>query len=253
MKWLLPTNLFWVIGHILMVIVGIFLTVIALDSSYRDVWLGVGGSLIASGVAGEILYLYVSSSQETKDRLDLISKAGLLRIFSTRSVRIREEYHSRLRDAKEVDVLGFGLSSFREDYGDKFAELSLRTSFRILLLDPNFPSQRNSVATIRDREEGNNQDQIKNDVEAFENVVRRSKNLVKQKFQVKRLSALPSINVFRVDDEIFWGPYLVSQQSRNMPTLLVRKGGFLYDQIKAHFDCLWENDQFSKPMQDNEN
>lgn len=95
MKWLLPTNLFWVVGHILMVIVGIFLTIIALDSSYRDVWLGVGGSLIASGVAGEILYLYVSSSQDTKDRLDLIAKAGLLRIFPTRSVRIREEYHSR--------------------------------------------------------------------------------------------------------------------------------------------------------------
>src|SRR5271169_6097811 len=141
MKWLLlPTNLFWIIGHIVMLTVGIFLTVIAAQSAQKEILSGVGGSLIASGIAGEILFLYVASSQQTKDKLDLISVAGLERIFSTRSVSIRDEYHSRLRIAKEVDILGFGLASFREDYGNNFGELSLRTSFRILLLDPDFPS-----------------------------------------------------------------------------------------------------------------
>ena len=146
--------------------------------------------------------------------------------------------------------MGFGLSSFREDYGNKFHELASNTSFRILLLDPDFPSSENSLASIRDREEGNNQGDIKRDVEAFENVVRTSENLDRSKFQVKRLRALPSINVFRVDDEIFWGPYLIASQSRNMPTLLVRKGGFLYEGIKGHFEQLWTSDQFSRPIPD---
>lgn len=251
MKWaLLPTNMFWIVGHVVMLATGIFLTVIAGQSVHKDILLGVGGSLIAAGIAGEILFLYVASSQQTKDKLDLISIAGLQRIFPTRSVSIRDEYHSRLRNAKEVDILGFGLSSFREDYGNKFAELSLNTSFRILLLDPDFPSPANSVATIRDREEGNNDGDIKRDVDAFESAVRRSTSLVKAKFRVRRLTALPSINIFRVDDEIFWGPYLISDQSRNMPTLLVRRGGFLYDQIKSHFENLWTSDQFSKPISD---
>jgi hypothetical protein len=247
MKWiLLPTNIFWIIGHIIMLAAGIALTAIAGQSVHKDILLGVGGSLIAAGIAGEILFLYVASSQQTKDKLDLLSIAGLQRIFPTRSVSIRDEYHSRLRSAKEVDILGFGLSSFREDYGNQFAELSLKTSFRILLLDPEFPSPTDSVAAIRDREEGNNNGDIKRDVEAFESAARRAGPLAN--FLVRRLTALPSINIFRVDDEIFWGPYLIADQSRNMPTLLVRRGGFLYDQIKNHFEHLWANNQFSKPI-----
>jgi hypothetical protein len=248
MRWLVPTNIFWVIGHLFMLCVGIFLTIVAAQSNYREVLLGIGGSLIASGIAGEILFLYIAFSQDAKERLDLIRVAGLQRIFATRSISIRDEYHSRLRGAKEVDIIGFGLSSFREDYGNKFHELASHTAFRILLLDPDFPSPDSSFASIRDREEGNNQGDIKRDVEAFENIVRSSENLDRANFQVRRLRALPSINVFRVDDEIFWGPYLIANQSRNMPTLLVRKGGFLYDSIKGHFEQLWTNDKFSGPI-----
>ena len=206
MRWLAPNSIYWLVGHIFILGLGIFLTFIAAQSSYRDVLLGVGGSLIASGIAGEILFLYVILSQETKERLDLLTVAGLQRIFPTRSVSIRNEYHSRLQAAKEVDILGFGLSSFREDYGAKFEELSSRTRFRILLLDPNFPSTELSIASIRDREEGNNEGDIKRDVEAFEAVIRRATNLNQTNFQVRRLRALPSINVFRVDDDLFWGP-----------------------------------------------
>ena len=245
-----PTNIFWVVGHIVMFAIGVFLTMIADQSSHKDILLGAGGSLIAAGIAGEILFLYVASSQDTRDKLDLISKAGLSRIFTTRSVSIREEYHSRLRTAKEVDILGFGLSSFRQDYGNRFGELSLRTSFRILLLDPDFPSPAQSLADIRDREEGNVAGDIRRDVVSFEEAVQRAEGLVKENFQVKRLTALPSVNVFRVDDEIFWGPYLISDQSRNMPTLLVQRGGFLYDQIKNHFEQLWANAHYSKPTSD---
>jgi hypothetical protein len=70
-----------------MLAVGIFLTVIAAQSAHKEILLGIGGSLIASGIAGEILFLYVASSQQTKEKLDLISTAGLQRIFSSRSVR----------------------------------------------------------------------------------------------------------------------------------------------------------------------
>jgi hypothetical protein len=92
MKWaLLPTNIFWIVGHIVMLAVGIFFTVIAGQSVHKEVLLGIGGSLIAAGIAGEILFLYVASSQQTRDKLDLLSIAGLQRIFPTRSVSIRDE------------------------------------------------------------------------------------------------------------------------------------------------------------------
>jgi hypothetical protein len=54
MKWvLLPTNIFWIIGHIIMLAAGIALTAIAGQSAHKDILLGVGGSLIAAGIAGE--------------------------------------------------------------------------------------------------------------------------------------------------------------------------------------------------------
>jgi hypothetical protein len=247
MKWLAPNNIYWIAGHVFILALGIFLTIIAEQSNHRDILLGVGGSLVASGIAGEVLFLYIILSQETKDKLDLLTLTGLQRVFPTRSVSIRNEYHSRLHGAKEVDILGFGLSSFRQDYGGRFEELSSRTRFRILLLDPDFPTADASIASIRDQEEGNNQGDIRRDVEAFESIVRQAKNLNRENFQVKRLRALPSINVFRVDDDLFWGPYLIANQSRNMPTLLVRKGGFLYEEIKTHFEQLWASDQFTGP------
>lgn len=243
-----PTNIIWILGHVLILGFGLFLTSIAAHSAHADILLGTGGSLVATGIAGEVLFLYIAFSQDTKERLDLIAVAGLQKIFATRSVSIRDEYHSRLRGAKEVDILGFGLASFREDYGSKFEELSLHTSFRILLLDPDFPSPDTSIASLRDIEEGNNPGDIKRDVEAFEAVVRRCANLDRSRFQVKRLRALPSVNVFRVDDELFWGPYLIATQSRNMPTLLVRKGGHLYEEMKSHFEQLWTNEQFSQAI-----
>ena len=250
MKWLIPNNIYWIGGHLFILVIGIFLTVTAGQLGYREILLGIGGSLIASGIAGEILFLYIFLSQESKEKLDLLSVAGLRRVFATRSVSIRDEYHSRLRGAKEVDILGFGLSSFRQDYGDEFGKLSSHTHFRILLLDPDFPSTEFSIASIRDREEGNNEGDIKRDVEAFENAVRRTTNLNRANFQVRRLRALPSINIFRVDNDLFWGPYLMAYQSRNTPTLLVRKGGFLYDELKAHFDRLWTDRQLTRTIAD---
>src|SRR5882757_5740242 len=100
MRWLVPNNIYWIVGHIFILGLGIFLTFIAAQSSYRDILLGVGGSLIATGIAGEVLFLYIILSQETKEKLDLLAVAGLQKIFATRSVSIRNEYHSRLRGAK---------------------------------------------------------------------------------------------------------------------------------------------------------
>jgi len=70
MRWvLLPTNIFWIVGHIFMLAVGIFLTIIAGQSAHKDILLGVGGSLIAAGIAGEILFLYVASLHISRRRL----------------------------------------------------------------------------------------------------------------------------------------------------------------------------------------
>ena len=66
-----------------------------------------------------------------------------------------------------------------------------------------------------------------------------------ERFQVKAYRCIPTINYFRIDDEAFWGPYLVSGQSRNLPTFIVRRGGKLFDRLAQHFEDIWTNPQLS--------
>jgi hypothetical protein len=209
---------------------------------------GIGTGFIATGVAGEVLFLYVALSDATRSRLELFTQAGLLKIFRHPSVRMREEYDRRLAEAKELDVLGFGQSSFRQDYFNQFQQLSNRAAVRIVLIDPDFPTKHYSLADLRDAEEGNREGQIRSDVEEFLKVTKRTVGLNREQFKVRIFRAIPSISIFRIDDAIFWGPYFIGQQSRNTPTLLVQRGGFLFDQLRQHFDQIWTNDRYSSSI-----
>ena len=70
------------------------------------------------------------------------------------------------------------------------------------------------------------------------------------RFQVRLYKVLPSVNYFRVDDEAFWGPYLMLEPSRNTPTILIKRGGVLYDKLRNHFDAIWSDDSFSRTVPD---
>jgi hypothetical protein len=132
----------WVLSHIIMVLLGtIFL------GTWSRTWIGVGlaegigGSLIASGVAGVSLFLYVSFTDTLRAQIETISKAGLSTIYSGRSVQIRDAYHHRLTAARTIDLIGYGLSSFRQDYLEHFVDWSRRCACRksnpeILMMQP---------------------------------------------------------------------------------------------------------------------
>lgn len=250
MPWLAPTNLLWFFGHLLLLLLGSVL--LGSDNLFgfsKTITEGVGASLVAAGVTGEVLFLYVLVSESTRARLELFTEAGLLKIFPHRSVRMREEYDSRLKGAREVDILGFGQSSFREDYSNRFRELSSQAVFRILLIDPGFPSSENNFASLRDAEEGNYPGKIQNDVQEFIRMAKQVIELDKSRFKIRTCKAIPSISLFRIDDVIFWGPYFIKEQSRNSPTFLVRRGGSLFDRLKAHFDQIWSADEFSSAVE----
>jgi hypothetical protein len=227
-------------GHIIVTLIGFGLLQEGLQN-----WLGkglaegIGGSLIATGITGILLFLYIQSSDTVRQRLEVFTTAGLMNVFPHRSVRMRSEYEGRLARAKRIDLVGWGLSAFRQDFGSEFVKWSHQADVRILLIDPDFPTRRNSVADQRDREENRPPGETRDQVEEFEKLVAGLDGLDTRKFQVRRTRAVPSINVFRIDDEIFWGPYLIGQQSRNTPTLIVRRGGFLFTSLEQHFDELW--------------
>lgn len=200
-----------------------------------------------------MLFLYVRSTSSLEERLRVLSDAGVVNIFKHRSIRIKEQYDSRLRNARRIDLIGYGLKAFREDYAQDFSEWSQRADVRILMTDPDFPVPECSFANIRDTEEGRRVGEISECVRLFEREVDIQPNVNREHFQIRRMRTIPAINLLRIDDEIFLDPYLMGEQSRNTPTILVRRGGFMFQVLCRHFKSTWEHSARDDLFKSNEN
>jgi len=232
---------YWLV-HCLLIAVGIILMV-----GLGPAALSIGASVVATGVAGLVLYLYVRFHQDDIQKLERLRNFGFDDAFESRSVMIKHEYDRRLRAARRaIDIVGFGLKHLKEDYGSEFRGWASRAKVRILLIDPESPSTRNSYASQRSIEEQDARDSIQNSVRAFLDATQSLRADPNCDFQVRLFTCLPSINIFRVDNEMFWGPYLMGEQSRNAPTFLVQRGGVLFERILAHFERIWNDDALSK-------
>jgi hypothetical protein len=231
-----PKAVIYVVGHAALFIVGITLMLLGSWGA------AVGGSLAAAGIAGYFLFAYVLLADDVSRQLDAMRAAGLTHAFEGRSVLIKPEYDLRLsRATKCVDVIGFGLRTFRQDYGKDLKQWAKHAHIRLLLIDPTYPEEKSSIADARDIEENEARGTIRADVLQFlrDHIEVRDPNI-----EVRLYRCLPAINYFRVDDDIFWGPYLIGRQSRHMPTFIARRGGYLFDRLTEHFDRVW-TDQFS--------
>src|SRR5689334_16270790 len=223
-----------------------------LITSGRPILVGVGSSLIAAGITGWVVLVYVMLSQGISEQLRIIVDFGLTNAFSARSVHIRAEYDQRLDRAREsIDIVGFGLESLRQDYHDEFARWKGRANVRILLLDPMFPDPTYSYAAQRDKEEKDNIGNIKLSVERFlKDVTPLLGKSDSHSFEVRLYRCLPAVNICRIDNEMFWGPYLIGQPSRSNPTFIAVKGGILFDRLADHFQQIWTDPELSISVQE---
>jgi hypothetical protein len=225
------------LAHAVVIAIGVSLTLL-----HNTVSVAVGTSLIATGAAGAVIYLYIARTDRTRDALEMLNRFGLAQIYERRAAQIRAEYSARLdRAASQIDILGFGLKDFRRDYMNQFPVLAARATVRILLIDPTSPA-----CAWRDREENQREGTIRDEVQDFVAQFKaryetdRPANLT-----IKFYTCLPLVNIFRIDNEIFWGPYLVGQASGNTITLRVARG-ILFDQLTEHFEEIWKH--YSKPI-----
>lgn len=229
-----PQRATYLLVHLVLFIAGLY----AFETTKSVLWQGVGVALVAAGITGWVVFVYVMMSQSVSDRLAILQRLGMVAGFAYRGPAIREQYRTRIDAARrQIDVLGFGMSSLREDFETEFQSWKERAHIRILLLDPEFPTPEVSYAAQRDLEEQNPAQSVSREVRHF---IERARHLVDDRFQIRLYRCLPSVNVFRVDDELFWGPYLMGRTSRNSPTFILRSGGELFQVFANHFDEIWE-------------
>lgn len=239
-RWLTPTSWVYILAHI-----ALFLLGFALVRGVGVVSQGVGASLIAAALTGWVIFVYVRLSERRAEALEILDRFGFVAAFEARAARIKPEYDQRLAGANErIDIMGFGLKALWEDYHDQFPDWKRRVRVRILLMDPNSP-----CADQRDTEESEIPGSIRSSVRRF---LRETDGLRAETagypFEIRLYTCLPSVNIFRIDDEMFWGPYLIRAQSRNAPTFVVRHGGILYRRLLSHFEEIWNDDNLSRPV-----
>lgn len=237
--------------HAILALVGLVLMLFDWPNiKLATLMVAVGASLLAMGFGGTVLFLSRWMEQTESERLDTIRDSGLRWVFPARAAAIKDEYDRRLAGAATaIDILGFGLKALREDYRDEFAVWARRAKVRILILDPDFPNEDESIAELRDREEDSTRGTIRTDVGQFLAACDHLLNDPARRFRVRLYRCLPTINLFRIDREVFWGPYLIRDVSRNMPTLLMENGR-LTERLIEHFDHIWNSDDFSRDVPD---
>lgn len=224
--------------HLLIVVIGALATLAS--ASINVEWqkttvFALGTSITAAGLCGMVVWVYIANSEKGLDLLRVLDASGLQWIYPSRAAQIRSEYAVRLETAKkQIDILGFGLKDFKRDYMVDLGDLSKRANIRILVLDPASP-----YTAQRDKEEVQGAGVIKGEIEEFISGFKQRYDGNRDELQLRVYASLPEVNIFRIDDEIFWGPYLVGRASGNTPTMRVRRGGFMFDALEAHFERVW--------------
>lgn len=212
----------------------------------------IGASMVAAGASGLVAFGWILHSEGEGDRQRSFDAFGLVAAFPARSIQIKSEYESRLSTArKQIDIMGFGLNSLREDFLGQFRAWSDRAPVRVLLVDPDAPSRDHSFSSLRDAEESRRVGETRDEIVRFIADTRALWGDPAVRFSLRLARTLPSVNLFRIDSVAFWGPYLISTDSyghtsRNLPTMIVRSPGYMYERLIEHFDQIWESDTFSR-------
>jgi hypothetical protein len=115
------------LAHALVIAIGVAITQIG-----GTIWVAIGTSLIATGGAGAVIYLYLAKTESARESLEMLSTFGISRVYDRRAAQIRAEYQSRLSKAQSnIDIIGFGLKDFRRDYLSELGTLASRAHVRM--------------------------------------------------------------------------------------------------------------------------
>ncbi|MEV7046153.1 hypothetical protein [Amycolatopsis sp. NPDC051061] len=232
--------------HAVLVLVGALIS-----ATSGPIGVAIGTSVIATGISGMIVFGWIMFSEEDAERRKAIDEFGFVTAFPHRSIQIKQEYETRIARAEhQIDIMGFGLNALREDFSEKFQEWANRAEVRVLLVDPHSPHPEHSFTSLRDREERNNARKTDDEIRRFIEETRHLWSDPSIRFYLRLATTLPSVNMFRIDDESFWGPYLImsgksGRASRNLPTMIVKRPGYMYERLADHFEEIWSNDDLS--------
>lgn len=147
---------------------------------------------------------------------------------------------------RHVDVIGIDLATVAESFAGFGVFLRPGVRYRVLLLDPAFPSVQYSYATQRGKEElsrsfSRAQTAAEAYVRTFARWRREDSSRAALSYDIRLHRSLPTLHYARFDDEILWGPYLIERSGQRTFSIVTSSGGYLFDQLSSHFEVLWSS------------
>lgn len=224
------TGLVIIIAGLIMILMDIFW--IKTDNS---IWISIGCSLLASGIvilAQELLLC--------EKRIDPLEGWGLERIYETRAEKSKESDPELDKAKQQLDAIAFGLKSFRSKHTKKVEKI-LRRGVNVRILTMN-PQEDNLFLKQREYEEEETEGQIRNSIEQL---VKWADNLNSRKYagkiEIKGYKCMTLDFYWRVDNDIYVGPYWYHVGSQQTVTYKFHCGGKGFDLYKEYFEELWND------------
>lgn len=232
-------NLKSIIVALIILIIGILLIPIDIYCLKTDskLWISIGCSLIASSLVIILTELLVERKKSNP-----LDKWNISKIYSTRAEKNADSDPNLDKAHYCVDIVAFGLSSFRSKYSKK-VETCLRkgVNFRILTMNPG-----SQYVSAREREEkeveGNTKKSINDLIVWADNFNAKG---FKGKIIVKGYNCMTLDFYWRVDNTLYIGPYWYGYKSVDTITYCYLKGGKGFSQYTEYFNSLWEDKEIT--------
>lgn len=203
----------------------------------QSIWISIGCSLLASGIVILATALLVDVR-----KVDYLEEWGLEKIYKTRAEKNADSDPKLERAKKQVDAVAFGLKSFRTTQS-KRVEKALKNgvNFRILTM---IPTEDNMFLVQREAEEDEPTGQIKKSIEdlvSWANIF--NSRPYKGKIEVRGYKCMTLDFYWRVDDELYVGPYWYGRGSQQTITYKFGKDKKGFELYTEYFEDLWTDEE----------
>lgn len=228
--------------NLITLLMGILLTLVALflkkdtQEDIRTILISIGTSIIASSIIVFLSSRYLIKESKITEMIDTWKLNGM---YLSRAEMNQNTNICLRRCRKQLDIVAFGLKSFRETQS-RLIEDKVRSGLKIRILTINPKSK---FISQREKDEGQITGQISNTITQLSTWVANLKNLAPDpsNVQIKYYDTLPLDFYFRVDDHLFVGPYMYGRSSQQTFSYEFEYGGLGFQYWTTYFEELWSN------------
>lgn len=240
-------NLKSIIAALIVLAVGIFLALmdVFVWFSTASIVLNIGCSFVASALVALITVLLVE-----RQKINPVEEWKIEKIYCTRAER-NSEADPNIENARYcIDGIAFGLSTFRTMYGKKIENcLKKGVKIRLLTMDPE-----GEFIKYREAEEKTAPGGIKDTITemiAWANSL--NQKGYKGKIVVKGYKSMTLDYYWRVDNELYVGPYWYGYKSADTITYKFSSDGRGFQHYIEYFEKLWDDAELCRCLTKVEN